>query len=270
MRPALVPLAVLALTPLPALAQDPITVDVELVLAVDVSRSMDPSEQIIQRMGYAAAFRSAEVQGAIFDGGWGRVAVTYVEWAGARAQVQRIPWSLIDSPAAAESLAAGIESLPLIGASRTSISAALDYAAGLFADPTHRGLRRIIDISGDGPNNDGRAVTAARDAVAAQGITINGLPLLTNDASRSDAFGGWSTIADLDAYYRDCVIAGPGAFAIAVTNWDNFAAAIRRKLVLELAGSAPERLWQAQAPATDCLIGEQIWQERQRRWQQGD
>lgn len=269
----LLPAAALCAGGLPAaLAQAPVEeigVGVELVLAVDVSRSIDPDEQTIQRRGYAEALRSREVQGAILDGGWGRVAIIYVEWAGAALQSVLIPWTLIDGPEAAAAFAARIESGRRSAASRTSISGAIDFSAELFEGNGFAGLRRVIDVSGDGPNNHGRRVTRARDDAVARGITINGLPLMTNATPGDDPFGGWSTIAELDRYFADCVIGGAGAFSIPVTGWDQFAAAVRQKLVLELAGWSParERLIPAQATApTDCLAGERLWEERQRRW----
>lgn len=275
--PLLVPLAaLLALAATAAAPQTPreIGVGVELVLAVDVSRSIDPGEQLIQRRGYAEALRSAEVQQAILEGGWGQVAITYVEWAGAFSQSVLVPWTLIDSPAAAEDFAARIEAARMTGASRTSISAAIDFSAGLFEGSGFAGMRRVIDLSGDGPNNSGRGVTEARDAAIARGITINGLPLMTNDETQGGGFGSWGSIPDLDRYYADCVIGGPGAFSIPVRSWDQFAEAVRRKLVLELAGrepATPEVLIRAQAATpADCLIGERLWNERQRRWETGE
>ncbi len=256
---ALIPLALACAVP--AAAED-IGVGVELVLAVDVSRSMDPSEQMIQRRGYAEAFRSTDVQGAILNGGWGRVAVTYVEWAGSGWQSVLIPWTLIDSPESADDFARMIEDGWTGTYSRTSISGALDFSASLFEGNGFAGMRQVIDVSGDGPNNQGRPVTEARDAAIRQGIVINGLPLMTN--AGGGGFGGWGNIDDLDRYYRDCVIGGPGSFYIPVVDWDQFAAAVRQKLVLELADAAPERLIRAQAePPVDCLVGERTWQRRQ-------
>lgn len=253
-----------------ALAQaDEVGVGVELVLAVDVSRSIDEAEQLIQRRGYAEAFRSPDVQEAILHGGWGRVAITYVEWGGEASQSVLIPWTLIDSPAAAEDFAARIESGPPSGVSRTSISAAIDFSAALFEGNGYAGMRRVIDVSGDGPNNQGRGVTEARAAAVERGITVNGLPLMTH-VPGTDPYGGWGNIVDLDRYFIDCVIGGPGAFVIPVTGWDQFAAAVRRKLVLELAGWQPaprEVVTLAQAAQlSDCLVGEKLWEERRRRW----
>lgn len=254
----------------PANAQSPagdLGVGVELVLAVDISRSVDPSEQAIQRQGYAAAFRSIQMQKAILLGDWKRIAVTYVEWAGVGSQAITIPWTLIDSAAAAEAFATRIEAGASRPVSRTSISGAIDFSATLFDGNGFSGNRRVIDISGDGPNNQGGRVTDARDAAVARGITINGLPLLTDAA---DGNGGWSSIPDLDRYYVDCVIGGMGAFAIAVTSWDQFAAAVRYKLVLEVAGLQPagqSSLIRVQGQSlSDCVVGERIWEERQRSW----
>lgn len=244
-------------------------VDVELVLAVDVSWSMDRGEQAIQRDGYTAAFRSDAVQRAIMEGGHGRVAVTYIEWAGMFSQSIVVPWTLIDSKASAEGFAYRLATEEPERQRRTSIASALDFIAPLFDHNGFDGVRRIIDLSGDGPNNQGRMVTAARDATIARGITINGLPLMTS----SGGFG-WGSIPDLDRYYTDCVIGGPSAFIIPVDDWSQFPEAVRRKLVLELAGTWPDdrkkeiaSVVRTQNAATsDCLIGERLWQQRQRRW----
>ncbi|TNF62980.1 MAG: DUF1194 domain-containing protein [Rhodobacteraceae bacterium] len=245
-----------------SLAADPAEVDVELFLAVDVSRSMTPAELEIQRRGYAEALASRDVMGAIRGGLIGRIAVTYVEWAGENAQRVVVPWTLIETPDQAQDVAGRITAQFTQGMRRTSISGVLAYAAHSIETNEFNGLRRVIDVSGDGPNNQGQPVIEARDRVLALGITINGLPLMTEDGI-SRMFG----IEDLDAYYRACVIGGPGAFLIPVHDWAQFAEAVRRKLVLEIAGQPP-RLWQVQmrAPAAyDCLIGEKLW-ERNRRY----
>ena len=251
---------------IPALAAEP--VDVELVLAVDVSLSMSPGELDIQRRGYATALTDERVIRAIADGAHGRIAVTYFEWAGSSSQNVIVPWTIIQSREDAERVAARLSALPPNSARRTSISSALEFGADLFAESQFRSYKRVIDISGDGPNNQGPPVDSTRDALIAQGITINGLPLMTN--------GGFSSaydVGDLDAYYQDCVIGGPGAFMIPVNDWSQFPEAIRRKLVLELAGPASPA-WlaeealnppviEAQAGAAyDCLIGEKIWRDR--------
>jgi hypothetical protein len=258
MRFALLLLAFL-LCPLGAAAED-IEVDVELFLAVDVSRSMSPGELEIQRRGYASALTSDEVADAIGNGMIGRIAVTYVEWAGAHSQNVVVPWTLIDSRAAAEGVARQITAHFDDSMRRTSISGALMYAAESFETNGFTSWRRVIDVSGDGPNNHGRPVERARDAVLERGIVINGLPLMTHDTF-SERWG----IADLDVYYERCVIGGPGAFVIPVLEWSEFAMAVRRKLVLEIGGIAPgpERILPAQyqpRPPYNCMIGEEIWE----------
>ena len=238
-----------------ALAQ--FLVDLELVLAVDVSLSMDLDEQRLQREGYISAFRDGEVQKAISSGPHGRIAVTYMEWAGPSVQNVVVPWTVIDGPAAAIALADKLEAVPISRARMTSISQGLVFAAQLFDSSGAKGIRRVIDVSGDGPNNAGPLVTVVRDQVVAQGIAINGLPiLLKKPASFFD-------IADLDVYYRECVIGGPGAFMIPVRERVEFKTATRRKLLLEIAGYPPARLIPAQlrepVSGGDCTFGEQQW-----------
>ena len=241
--------------------------DVELFLAVDVSRSMQPYELEIQRRGYAAALTSSDVMAAIGGGMLGRIALTYVEWAGVQSQRVVVPWTLLESPEQAAAIAAQISTTFDSALRRTSISGVLDYAANSVESNGFEGLRRVIDVSGDGPNNMGRPVTEARDAVLARGMTINGLPLMT----KSDDFTTRYNIDDLDAYYTACVIGGTGAFVLPVTDWAGFEDAVRRKLVLEISAlpEQPERLWRTQArlntgPRYDCLIGEKIWERNQR------
>ena len=239
-------------------------VDVELFLAVDVSRSMSPYELEIQRLGYASALASDEVVGAILNGAIGRIALTYVEWAGTGSQEVIVPWTMIDSAEDAREVAAAITANFDDSMRRTSISQILRYAADDILSNEFLGLRRVIDVSGDGPNNQGERVDIVRDAVVARGVIINGLPLMTQDAMSVQ----WG-IEDLDEYYRRCVIGGPGAFVVPVLEWDQFALAVRRKLVLEIGGRLPEPLvmraqWKPKEPY-NCLIGEQIW-ERNRRY----
>ena len=241
----------------PAIAQET-DVDLELVLAVDVSRSMDPDEQQLQKDGYIAALRHPEVLAAIRSGFLGRIAVTYVEWAGS--QVIVAPWTVIDGPASAEAFTATIAGASVTRMRSTSISGALGFSAGLFDGNGMRGTRQVIDVSGDGPNNSGVPVVAARDAVVGRGITVNGLPIMIH----ADLYSGYS-IRELDIYYEDCVIGGPGAFLVTVESIERIAEAIRRKLVLEIAG-LPPRVLPAQLkrrePRIDCLIGEKL----RRRW----
>lgn len=240
----------------PAYSAD-IAVDLELVLAVDISYSMDGDELKLQRDGYVSAFRHGEILAAIRSGRYRRIAVIYVEWAGASLQFVRVPWQLIDSDEAAEFFAARLEHQPLQNASRTSMSGALDYAAGLFAGNGFSGTRRIIDISGDGANNSGLAVEGARDRAVARGITINGLPLMLRPVYLS----GFADAVELNDYYRDCVIGGFGSFLITVEKISQITLAIRQKLILEMAGRPPRvilathRKWH---PKADCLIGEKL------------
>lgn len=242
----------------PGAAQD-LEVDVELVLAADVSRSMSPIELEIQRRGYAEAIASDDVLGAIGNGMIGQIAVTFVEWAGTDVQRVIVPWTLIDSRAAAEDVAGQISARFDASMRRTSISAALRYSADLFRGNGYRGLRRIIDVSGDGPNNMGDPVLSARALVLADGVIINGLPLMT-----TDEFSSLWGIEDLDVYYQNCVIGGPGAFMIPVYDWAEFAMAVRKKLVLEIAGHAPEARARIEpVQAYDCLVGEKIWRRNQ-------
>jgi len=225
---SLVVLAAVAACPVPASAE--VEVDVELVLAVDISQSMDEEEQRVQRQGYVAALKSKEVSEAIAEGINGKVAVAYVEWGGAAEQFVVADWQVLDGPQAAASFAERLAKAPLRTVQRTSISAALVFAADLFDGNGLDGYRRVIDISGDGPNNQGGPVTESRDAILARGVVVNGLPLMMN------ASGSWYHLPNLDHYYEDCVIGGPGSFLIPVRGLDGFADAIRRKLVLEIAG----------------------------------
>jgi len=235
-------------------------VDVELVLAVDISYSMDPDELALQRDGYAKALTSREFMQALRQGIHGKVAVIYFEWAGASEQKIVVPWRLIDGPETADSVANEILQAPIRRAARTSISGALLFGAALFEISGFRGIRRVIDVSGDGANNHGQLVTVARDEVVSKGITVNGLPILLKRPSYTTM-----DIELLDEYYEDCVIGGPGAFMVTVRDRDKFVEAIRTKLVLEIAGRVPEpRIVPAaaNAPRVSCTIGERIWQER--------
>lgn len=206
-------------------------VDVELVLAVDISQSMDRDEQEVQRAGYVSALTSKEVLAAIREGPTGRIAVTYFEWGGVGEHFTVAEWSIIQDEATAAAFAARIAEAPLRQVQRTSIFAALEKSADLIASNQYEGLRRVIDISGDGPNNQGGTVTDMRDKVISAGVTINGLPLMMKSETSA-----WQAMLHLDHYYEDCVIGGPGAFAIPVRSKDGFADAIRMKLVLEIAG----------------------------------
>ncbi len=236
------------------------SVDVELALAVDVSYSMDMDELAIQREGYAQALVSKEFLQALKTGPNGKIAVTYFEWAASSDQKIIIPWRVIDGPETADAVANEIMKTPIRRASRTSISGAINFAMPLFEENPYRGLRRVIDISGDGPNNNGAPVAGARDAALEKGITINGLPIMVKEPSYSTM-----DIDNLDLYYEDCVIGGPGSFVVSIKDRDKFKEAIRTKLILEVAGRTPERQIVPAAgkePRVPCLIGEKIWQDR--------
>ena len=238
----------------------PTDVDVELVIAVDVSYSMDPDEQALQREGYVAALGSREFLDALRHGMHGRVAVTYFEWAGAADQRIVVPWRLIDGPASAQAVADEITRAPYRRAYRTSISGALTFAAPLFGTGGFRGIRRVIDVSGDGANNQGKLIVPTREEVLAQGITINGLPIMLKRPTPATL-----DIEDLDIYYEDCVIGGPGSFVIPIKDRDKFKEATRAKLLLEVAGvmpAAPIVRTAAAQPRISCTIGERLWEQR--------
>lgn len=250
--------AALLLLAAPA-AADEIEVDVELVLAVDVSRSMTLRELEIQRRGYAEALTSPEVVSAIGKGALGRIAITYIEWAGVGAQRVVVDWALVDGQASAEAFAARITAHYDDALRRTSISSGIDYAVRSFDDNGFESFRRVIDVSGDGPNNMGRPVEDARDDAVAQGVVINGLPLMTKEG-----MGARWHLDDLDLYYEACVIGGPASFVVPVRTWEEFPAAVRLKLIQELAGAPPlvrpANFHVVPGPEYDCFIGEKIWE----------
>ncbi|MDH3230614.1 MAG: DUF1194 domain-containing protein [Alphaproteobacteria bacterium] len=247
----------------PAAAAADAPVDLELVLAVDVSLSIDVREAGLQREGYIRAFRDAEVIRAIQSGILGRIAVTYVEWAGRHQRRVVVGWTQINSRESAEAFAGALQSSAPGSARRTSISGAIDYALPLFTVNGFEGTRRVIDVSGDGPNNAGGLVTGARDQAVTAGVTVNGLPILDD----SGGMYSWYNIPNLDLYYRDCVIGGPGAFMVVAKDFRDFARAVRRKLILEIAGQTP-RLTVAQFSRDErasppCDIGERLRQARE-------
>jgi hypothetical protein len=224
---------------------------------------MDMDELAIQREGYAQAIASKDFLQALRAVPGRKVAVTYFEWSMSGDEKIIIPWRVIDGPESADAVAAEIMKTPVRRGSSTSISGAINFAVRLFEDNPYRGLRRVIDISGDGPNNDGAPVTGARDAALAKGIIINGLPIMVKAPSYSTI-----DIENLDLYYEDCVIGGPGAFIMTIKDREKFKEAIRTKLVLEVAGLTPEGGIVPAAekePRVPCLIGEKKLQERGRR-----
>jgi Protein of unknown function (DUF1194) len=246
-------------------------VDLELILAIDVSGSIDPDEARLQRRGYEQALVSAEVIQAIKAGATGRIAVAYAEWAGLGYYKVVVDWTLVDGLESAKAFVGRLAAQPITTAHRTSVSGAIDQSVPLFAANDYDATRRVIDISGDGANNYGRLVTDARDAAVKQGITINGLPIMGDPNGVSQPSN-----PDLDLFYRDCVIGGPGAFYVVARGFDDFARAVRKKLILEVAGrtpdddrptqamlGGPERLWRAAGEdkrrSPPCDIGERGW-----------
>ena len=238
-------------------------VDLELILAVDVSRSIDREEARLQRQGYIDAFRDPELGRVIRSGFTGRIAVGYFEWAGEGHARIVAPWTVLDGEESARAFAdrlSGAE--PPRPARRTSISHAIEFALPWFEANGISGTRRVVDISGDGPNNDGDLVLNARAKALAAGVTINGLPIMGHSRGLYSRFN----LPDLDLYFRDCVIGGPGAFLEVAVDFPDFARAVRRKLILEIAGRTPAvgaRIRPAQAApdariAPPCNIGEQI------------
>jgi hypothetical protein len=236
------------------------SVDIELVIAVDVSYSMDLDELAVQREGYAQAIVSKDFLQAMKTGPNSKIAVTYFEWSASSDQKIIIPWRVIDGPESADAVANEIMKTPVRRGSRTSISGAIDFAMPLFDKNPYKGLRRVIDISGDGPNNNGAPVVGAREEALSKGIVINGLPIMVKEPSYSTM-----DIDNLDWYYEDCVIGGPGSFVVSIKDREQFKEAIRTKLILEVAGRTPEDRAvpvTEKEPRVPCLIGEKIWQDR--------
>jgi Protein of unknown function (DUF1194) len=220
-------LILLAFAAAPARAQTDI--DLQLVLAVDASGSVSMGRFDLQKQGYAAAFRDPRVIKAIRSGNAGAIAITMFQWTGPTLHVPVVPWMLIKDEASAAAAARAIEKTErqLFGGG-TSISGAIDFAMTLMPQKQFRPARRVIDVSGDGANTSGRPVEIARDQTVRAGVTINGLPILALDAT-------------LDRYYFDHVIGGPGSFMIPAANYDSFAEAIVKKLIMEIAGAAGAR-----------------------------
>lgn len=207
-------------------------VDLQLVLAVDVSRSIDAEEARLQREGYREAMSDPRVVAAITGGVLGAIAVSYIEWAGFQAQTPVLPWLRIGSAAEAAAWSARLGASPRESMSWTSLSGALRFSRSSLAECPWEGTRRVIDVSGDGVNNQGPPAEPERDRLVAEGVVINGLPIV-NDRPN---FGAAPT-GDLEGYYRDSVIGGPGAFLIVATDFAAFGDAIRRKLIQEIASA---------------------------------
>lgn len=253
--------------------------DLHLVLAVDVSRSMDPEEQRLQRDGYVQALRDPEVIKAIRSGQYGRIALTYFEWAGPDIHFLVVPWTVVDGPAAANRIADELAQRQIGRHRMTSISSALIEAERLLREAPGEAARKVIDVSGDGPNNSGPSpVTRVRDELIAAGIVINGLPIMLRPGNLGGT-GFGQDIADLDAYYTHCVIGGPGSFMIPIRKPEEFATATRQKLLQEISSLPVPRVWRAQlgpaplppgdtAETYDCEVGERNWRRYflDRRW----
>jgi hypothetical protein len=212
--------------------------DLLLVLAADVSRSIDEGKFQLQREGYAAAIADPRVLDAVTAGRNRRIAVAFVEWSGERSQKLLIDWTLIDGAAAARRFGDQLLELPRAFAERTSISGGIDFAMSVLARAPYDAPRRTIDVSGDGTNNSGRDVALARDAAVSAGVTINGLVILSDrpmtwNPEHTNPRGG------LANYYRNNVIGGPGAFVIVAENFNSFGHAIIRKLIAEIADATP-------------------------------
>jgi hypothetical protein len=220
---------------LPAAAQDKKQVDLALAMAIDISGSIDPDEAHLQREGYVQAFRDPVIVKAILGGSNGRIAVAYYEWSDAWVQRILIDWTLLDSEASIAAFASRLAAAPISIARRTSISGAIRYAIPLFGRSPYEAERKVLDISGDGSNNDGALVTDMRYEALKERIVINGLPIM-ND--RPNPFG-FPSETDLDKYYLACVTGGPRSFVEVARNFEDFPRAVRKKLLQEVADIGP-------------------------------
>ena len=228
-------LALFLLAATPATAQDRKEVDLALAMGIDISGSIDPDEAKLQREGYVQAFRDPVIVKAILGGPNGRIAVTYYEWSDSWMQKLLIDWTLLDSEAAVEAFANRLAAAPISIARRTSISGAIRYAIPLFGRSPYDAARKVLDLSGDGSNNDGGLVTDMRHEALKERIVINGLPIM-ND--RPNPFG-FPNEADLDRYYLHCVTGGPRSFVEVARSFEDFPRAVRKKLLQEVADRAP-------------------------------
>ena len=221
--------------PVRGAAQTPVSL--ELVLMADATGSIDNAEIRFQRLGYATAITDPLVVDAIVHSGYGNIALTYVEWADALSQHVVVPWTLIDNAVSAQAFADALLVPPRQAYGRNAIGAALLAGKQLIETNTYQGLRSVIDLSADSANNwNGPSIPDARDAVLASGITINGLAVLCRSCS------GQPIRYDLETAFRDLIIGGPGSFVVTAENAETFATAVRRKLILEIAGKVPPRL----------------------------
>lgn len=220
----------LAVSPVSSVLADETPVDVELVLAVDVSASIDGGEINLQRAGYVAALTDPRAISAMLSGPLGRVAVTYVEWS-ETARVT-VPWSVIESAADARRFALAVQAFPIPKGGLTNIVNALDFSALLFEGNDIEGTRRVIDLSADGRDSKGNepVVAAARDRALSRGIVINGL-VINPQQEQSEVEG---VKYDLEGYFHEVIIGGPGAFTVVTETPEDFPRAIVNKLVLEV------------------------------------
>lgn len=228
----------IAASPNPARAED--DVDLLLVLAADISRSLDERKFMLQRQGYAAALTSPRVLRAIESGPNGKIAICFVEWSGPAAQAVLVDWTVVATRTDAEQLAARILKAPRLFMDRTAIGHAIDFSVQQLEKAPLRGTRRVIDVSGDGTSNAGRSVVQARDAALEKGITINGLAILSDVPLPSNP---WHTHppGGLLAWYENNVIGGPGAFAMSAESFEAFGASIASKLIKEISSAEPLR-----------------------------
>ena len=226
----------------PASAQGASDLDLELILAIDASLSIDAEEANLQRQGYIAALTDPRVIKAIQSGTNGRIAVYYFEWASEFYQRTIVDWTLIKDEASARAVAEKIAAAPYRGERRTSISGAIRFAAGLFGQ-SFKGERQVIDVSGDGRNNSGPPMEATRADVLAKGIVINGLPILNDKPSFGGfgGYGGYGPDPNLDKYYQESVVGGPGSFMIPADNFQSFDQAILSKLIREISANPSSR-----------------------------
>jgi uncharacterized protein DUF1194 len=213
-------------------------VDLLLVLASDVSRSVDTRKFELQRQGYAAALSNPRVIDAIKSGPHGRIAICFLEWSGATSQKLVIDWTIVSDLASARKIGDQLLELPRSFADRTSIAAGLEFSLLQLSNAPFEAPRRTIDVSGDGTNNSGRDIASVRDEVLARGITINGLVILSDtplpwNPEHTNPPGG------LDGYYRNNVVGGPGAFVMVAENHDSFGQAIVKKMIAEIAWLEP-------------------------------
>ena len=236
-------------------------VDLQLAMGSDVSFSVDRAEAKLQRGGYVRAFRHPAILQAIERGRLGRIAVMYFEWGGYQDIHLAVEWTIIKDKKSIEDFARRLETVPGLTSERTSISSAIEFAVAQTETNHFTSARKVIDLSGDGPNNIGHPIVPIRDAAIAQGFTINGLPIINGRPT----IAGFPQLPNLDLYFRDCVIGGPRAFHVVANDFKDFGRAIIRKLILEIADAAPPRPLLDLASsriAPPCDIGETLYRKR--------